>query len=149
MPVFLRVAMVGGAVMGGLAAIFIAGFYAMASGDIGPYSVNGAAVSKEEFLAFAQPVLLAYFVLSLASIALSWSLHRREPRARPLFFGLAAASVVVATGAGLWFGMPVWSALKALVLSALMLGSLWWYLYRDDAVVSWFDALEQRGDPVA
>jgi hypothetical protein len=149
MPVFLRIAMVGMGIMGGLAAILIAGFFAMARADIGPYTVNGSAVSKEEFLAVAQPVLFSYFVLSLASIGLSWSLQRREPRSRPFFLGLAVVSVLVATGAGLWFGMPIGSALKALAMSALMVASLWWYLYRDDAVVSWFDALEQRRDPPA
>lgn len=42
------------------------GFYAMASADVGPYTVNGARVAKTEFLSYAGPVLGGYLIMSLS-----------------------------------------------------------------------------------
>ena len=39
-------------------------------------------------------------------------------------------------------GMPLGQGVAAVAMGGLMSVSLWWYLYRDDAVVAFFDTLE-------
>ena len=141
MPLFLRLVMGLGWVAGGGVAIIIVGFLALASGDIGPYTVNGARVSKEEFMAFALPFLGGYLGLCLMLIGTSLGLHRGRAWSRPLLFSLVLGSVSIGVAAALLAGIPLRQGAPGSLMGGLMLASLWWYLYRDDAVVGYYDSL--------
>lgn len=150
MPLFLKLVMGVGWLVGGLGAVFTVAFLALATGDIGPYTMNGALVSKEEFLAFALPVAGGHVLLSLTLLATSWGLSPRLPWARPLLVAWALGSVLIAVG-GLYLGGAPFDRRggTAILLGGLTVLSLWWYLYRDDSVVSYYDALQTRPDPTS
>ena len=143
-PLFLRLVMRLGWLVGAAAALVIVGFLALSSGGFGPYTVNGAPVSKENFLAFALPILSGYLLFSLMLIATSWGLYRDRAWSRQLLLSLVVACALFGTGIGLAAGLPLAQMALATLGSALMVTSLWWYLYRDDDVVAYYDSVASR-----
>ena len=149
MPLFLRLVMGVGWLAGGAGALIIVIFLALAAGDIGPYTVNGAMVSKEEFMSFAVPLLGGYLALCLILLGTSLDLYRRRPRSRTLLLSMAIGSSLIGVGAAFLLGRPLGQVATAILLGGLLVASLWWYLFRDDAVVTYYDVLQARSNPTS
>ena len=111
--------------------------------DLGSFHVNGEQMSGPEFLVRAGWVFL---FLGGILAAIGFGLWRRRTWARPLMMAYWPVSVVLASApsrserstTGLT-GLLAFSVMAAVVA--------WWYLYRKDNVVAWFQALDRREAP--
>ena len=143
MPWLLRVCVVVSVLLGVFTGLASLAFLMVATVGAGPYIVQGATVSRAEFMAFAVPVLLGETVLSIMSIAVAWGLFRRRYWARPLMVGLGAAAMLFSLLAGTLVGLPMKQVLFGTVSGAVGVLILWWTLYRRDDMVDWFEALRE------
>ena len=85
--------------------------------------------------AFAVPVLGGYLLLALLLPVLSWGLRSGRIWTRPRLLATAVEGTAFGPVVAFAGGAQVRDMITALTGGALMLGSLWWYLFRDDAVV--------------
>lgn len=145
MPLLLRGAMILGAFFGIVGTTAgIAGALGLALGD-GPYAVNGEAVSKSEFLAIAVPFLLFYVAACITAGTAAWSLWKRRARSR-LLLTVLLAEFVVGDAAVLALArrlLGTSSAELALSVSTfvLLVALALWYLFRNPAVVGYYESL--------
>jgi hypothetical protein len=141
MPLFLKVVMVGAAVMGSLGALMTTlGLVAIAFVP-GPYMVNGRRASPEEFVGFAIPALGSYFALSALAVTVAWGLRHGRPWVRPLMLGLGSGLLCVPMVLAFVSGLDLSQALPSLLVCAAMLVVLWWQLYFDDDIIAYYAAL--------
>jgi hypothetical protein len=145
MPGVLKFFMVVSVIFGLFAGLASLGFLVAATAGSGPYFVQGAAVSREEFMAFAMPVLMGESVLCAFSVAAAWALWRRRYWARPLLLGMSLGAFLFSALIGTVVGMPMSQVGTSVVVGGLALLVLWWVLYRRDDVVDWFEALREGG----
>jgi hypothetical protein len=142
MPGVLKIFMVLCAGLGALTGLACLAFLAAATMGGGPYMVQGAVVSRDEFMAFAVPTLLGQAALCAFAVAAAWGLYRRRYWARPLLFGMTLAAFAFSLMAGAVVGMP-WERLALTTVTGTLAALfLWWTLYRRDEVADWFEALK-------
>jgi hypothetical protein len=143
MPGILKLFMVMCGLLGVFSALACLAFLVAVSAGSGPYMVQGAMVSREEFMAFAVPALGGQIVLGGFAAAAAWGLFRRRYWARPLLLGTALSSFLFSLLGGAVLGIPwrqVWLAMLTGGLASLF---LWWVLYRRDDVADWFASLRE------
>jgi len=108
------------------------------------YSINGQAVTREEFQVRAGGMLVLMPVAALLALVAAWGLYRERPWGRHAAFALFAVSLlgpittasrVTASAAMLW---------AQAVVTLLVLLPVGWYLYRKRSVVSYYRALTDR-----
>jgi hypothetical protein len=129
-----------GASFGGV--VFL-GLLLLAPFDVGSFFIAGEQMSGPEFLVRAGWVFLLIGGL-LAVIGLG--LWRERAWARPLMMAYWPMSAVLAS-------VPTWSEGSMTDLTGLLAFTTiaaavaWWYLYRKDNVVAYFNALNRREAP--
>ena len=109
----------------------------------GPYTMNGEAVSKGQFLQFTIPFSILYLACCVYAGLIAWFIHSERPQSRLLLLGWLVAPFLV---------MPVLAAFgetRSDILSAVawwapivLLG--WLYLYHKKAVVEYYESLSER-----
>jgi hypothetical protein len=109
----------------------------------GPYNVNGAEVSKAEFLRFLIPFTAIYFPMCLIAFAAAWSIHSEHPRSRPLLLCYFTAPLLLAPLL-LWMGYPLSEASSMSLPLLVVPGLAWIYLYRKRTVLEYYGALRRR-----
>jgi hypothetical protein len=144
MPGVLKIFMVLCGILGALTGLACLAFLAAASMGAGPYLVQGAVVSRAEFMAFAVPTLLGQATLCAFAVAAAWGLYRWRYWARPLLFGMTLAAFAFSLVAGAVVGMPWGRLALTVVMGTLAALFLWWTLYRRDDVADWFEALREE-----
>ena len=144
MPWVLRGFMILSGLLGLMTGLGSLIFLFAAAAGSGPYMVQGATVSRDEFMAFAIPMLLGEAALCGCAVSAAWGLFRRRYWARPLLLGLAVAATLFSVLGGTFVGLPTARLLIATLTGGLAILVLWWILYRRDDVVDWFEAL--RGE---
>jgi hypothetical protein len=130
--------------MGALMGLACLAFLAASTAGSGPYMVQGAVVSREEFMAFAVPALVGQMALCGFGVAAAWGLFKRRYWARPLLLGLTLASFLFSLVGGAVVGLPWRQVGFALLMGALASLFMWWVLYRRDDVVDFFEGLRQE-----
>jgi hypothetical protein len=143
MPGVLKIFMILCAGMGVLTGLACLTFLVAATLGAGPYMVQGAVVSRDEFMAFAAPTLIGQIVLCAFGVAAAWGLWRRRYWSRLLLFGATLAAFAFSLVVGAILGLP-WGRLGlTLVTGTLAALILWWTLYRRDEIADWFEGLRE------
>ena len=143
-PLFLTLVMIVAAVFGVIGVVTSVGFLLAAGSGAGPYTLNGALVSREEFMGFAIPFLGSGTVLSVMAVFLSWALRHDRAWSRPLLLGMFAYMAAFSLVGGGLAGMPMKRLMATTMSGALLLLSLWFYLYKRDDITVYFDAIAER-----
>jgi hypothetical protein len=141
MPTFLKIVMVGAAVVGPIG-LLLSTISLLAIAFVpGPYMVNGRRASPDEFLAFAIPALASYFLICAATIAVARGLRRRRLWARPLIVAAGVALIGVPLLLVFLGGLPLLGL--RWIVPVLMIVVLWWQLYYDDDIVAYHASLRE------
>ena len=120
----------------------------------GTYTLNGVAVTREEFMARAGAAFALFPVLGVVTIAIAVGIATGRRWARPLLLGFFALGPVVPVLALAPGNPDVRSDLPWSLGVALAFGGLvWWYLYRRPNVVAYYRSLasgrRRRESPAA
>lgn len=147
-PFFIAVAMaVFGFIgsLGGLVVIF--GLFRILSSE-GPFSLNGEAVSKSEFLGFAVPFLLLNLVGCILLVGIAWLIHSERAIARPLLLASLTVPLLALLGSPL-YGIPLGDVGLSIAWWVLIVLGTWSYLYQMPSCSEYYSALsaEVSGRP--
>ena len=112
----------------------------------GPYTLNGEAVSRGEYLSFLLPFMAMYLPGALLAAACAWLIHRENPISRRLLMAYASLPVLFGP-AFVLMGVPPGDALSASLWGILFPVAGWLYLYRKGAVVEYYAVLGLRRTP--
>lgn len=144
-PLGLLVAMVALGFIGIVGSLASVGILASLLGD-GPFLMNGQAVSKAEFARFLIPFMSFYLPVCLLAAAIAFSIRNEHPRSRPLLL-LYSCVLLPLPLVFLALGVPAADAFTPLAPGLVVPVLAWFYLYRKDAVVQYYTAIEMDREP--
>jgi hypothetical protein len=127
--------------------LFVFGVNALSSG--GSYTINGEAVTREDFMRRVGAVMLVMPALMAFAGVTAWGLYRDRLWARPAVLGLFAAAFIgpaVAVASEPGFRE---SLLTGALSGALVVGAPGWYFYGKANVVAYYRAASAGPSPVA
>jgi hypothetical protein len=107
----------------------------------GPFLVNGEPATRAEFVAMVGPMMTLYLPGCLLAATIAWSIHKEHPRSRPLLLVYSCIPLPMVP-LFIHLGIPAADAASMLVPGLLALVAAWFYLYRKDAVVQYYAAVQ-------
>ncbi len=141
-PLLMRAGIVLSTLVAGAWLLFVP----FAALDLGTYSIDDQQVTGQYFLVHVYPILAPFIVLLLA-IAYGYWTERRWARPLPLMFWFAVDLVLLyQVVAGF---VTIGEAVTYAVWAVVYLVAAWWYCYQKEAVVRYYQALEDANAAAA
>jgi hypothetical protein len=107
----------------------------------GPFLINGESATRAEFVAMVGPMMTLYLPGCLLAATIAWSIHKEHPRSRPLLL-VYSFMVLPMVPLFIYMGVPAAETASMLVPGLLVPVAAWFYLYRKDAVVQYYAAIQ-------
>jgi uncharacterized membrane protein (UPF0136 family) len=108
------------------------------------YAVDGHAATRAQFLAASIPVLVAFPPILVLFAAIAYALWRELPWSRPLILAFWGANLLLGAGLAVWGPVRDRGEWVPVPVYLVVIGIVWWYLYRKSTVVAYYRVLEEQ-----
>jgi hypothetical protein len=108
------------------------------------YSIEGHAVTRAQFFADSWPIWVAFPPFLLLFAAIAYALWRELPWSRQLMVAFWGGNLLLGVGLAAWGPVHDPGEWPQLAIYLIIIGIVWWYLYRKPSVVAYYRVLEEQ-----
>ena len=137
-PFLITCGMAFMAFFAGVAGIIIPLFVAIALFSRGPFTVNGAPVTRSEFLLTVAPILGAMVPVAVTAGLFAWGVWKERPWTREVAIGFWALCLVISIGQVAFMREQRAEAVQGLVSTLILILVALWYFYVKGNVVTYY-----------
>jgi uncharacterized membrane protein (UPF0136 family) len=109
------------------------------------FAVDGHVATRAQFYAASVPVLVAFPIILVLFAAIAYALWRELPWSRALILAFWGANLLLGAGLATWGPVHDRGEWAPVPVYLIVIGIVWWYLYRKSTVVAYYRVLEEQG----